>query len=70
VAPVVINLATGIRIDFCDISLDSPLLGQELLIMAVLLLGLISCVSVYIRGLAVNHCSEVSRAAIHDFDVW
>jgi hypothetical protein len=40
VAPVIINFTASVRIDFCDESLDPSLLGQELLIVAVLLLGL------------------------------
>jgi len=39
-APVVVNLAAGVWIDFCDECLDPPLLCKELLVMAILLLGL------------------------------
>jgi hypothetical protein len=39
-APVIINFTARIRIDLCDKGLDPSLLGQELLVMAVFLLGL------------------------------
>jgi len=41
-AHVVVNLAAGVWVDFCDERLDSPLLCKQLLIMAILLLGLVS----------------------------
>jgi hypothetical protein len=47
VAPVIINFTARVRIDLCDESLDPSLLGQELLIMAVLLLGLAMVLVLY-----------------------
>lgn len=46
-AHLVVNLAARVWVNFCDERLDSPLLCKELLIMAVLLLGLV-LMSVYI----------------------
>jgi hypothetical protein len=40
-AHLVVNLAARVWINFCDECLNSPLLCKELLIMAVLLLGLV-----------------------------
>jgi hypothetical protein len=40
VAPVIINFTARVRIDLCDESLDPSLLSQELLIVAIFLLGL------------------------------
>jgi hypothetical protein len=39
-APVIINFTARVRIDLCDKGLDPSLLGQELLVMTVFLLGL------------------------------
>ena len=38
---MIVNLAARVWIDFCDKCLDSPLLCEQLLIMAILLLGLL-----------------------------
>ena len=54
-AHLIINLAARVWIDFCDERLDSPLLCKQLLIMAILLLGLVD-VSIQVRNL---HNSEV-----------
>ena len=40
-AHLIINLAARVWIDFCDERLDSPLLCKQLLIVAILLLGLV-----------------------------
>jgi len=40
VAPVIVDFTARVWIDLCDECLDSSLFGQELLVMAIFLLGL------------------------------
>jgi hypothetical protein len=47
VAPVIINFTARVRIDLCDESLDPSLLGQELLVVAIFLLGLAMVLVLY-----------------------
>lgn len=41
-ASLVVDLTTGLWIDLRNVLLDSPLLGKELLVLAVRLVGLVS----------------------------
>jgi len=59
VAPVIVNFTARVRIDLCDESLDPSLLSQELLIVAIFLLGWGNS-----REGATLHCISGSHATL------